>query len=74
MVILDAKGNELTSSHGPDGNIGCPGTPDEIDYFVSMIEKTSKTNSQDRLNQIATALEESAERRRKARSQTSSPN
>lgn len=45
MVILDAEGQELISSDGPKGNIGYPSRPEEIDYFVSMIEKTRKRTS-----------------------------
>ena len=65
MVVLDANGDELMSSIGPNGNIGCPISPDEVDYFLTMIEKTSKTNSEEQLSQIATSLEEFAKRYRR---------
>ena len=36
-VILDADGNTLISSDGPDGNIGYPMNEGEIDYFMEML-------------------------------------
>jgi Dioxygenase len=40
IVILDGDGHELVNSDGPKGNIGCPADAHEIDYFLSMIDKT----------------------------------
>ena len=64
MVILDAEGNELITSDGPRGNIGCPIMPHEIEYFMTMIEKTNERYSEDHLNRIAIALEANAKRYR----------
>jgi hypothetical protein len=41
-VILDAKGEQLVTSDGPDGNIGCPVSPEEAEVFFAMLEKTRK--------------------------------
>ena len=57
MVILDADGNELVSSFGPAGNIGCPINPSEINYFLDMIEQTRIKISDDRVAEIEVALE-----------------
>lgn len=57
MVILDSNGKELITSIGPKGNVGCPVQPDEIDYFVSMIESSSASSEQ-RLKKIREALTE----------------
>ena len=40
MVILDGDGKERINSIGPEGNIGCPAEPFEIDHFLSMIDQT----------------------------------
>ena len=57
MVVLDRDGKELITSVGPKGNVGCPVQPDEIDYFVKMIESSSVSNEQ-RLEKIRKALTE----------------
>ena len=57
ITILDADGNELITSDRPDGsNIGCPILPDEIEYFLTMLRKTS-TVTETRLAEIREALE-----------------
>jgi thioredoxin-related protein len=60
-VILDKDGKLLadsklrTAGEGADGgqNIGCPANPEEVDYFVELLKKTSRLN-QDQLQIIAT--------------------
>jgi thioredoxin-related protein len=52
--ILDKKGKLLADSrlHSDDGevtgnNVGCPVKPDEVDYFIDVLKKTSAlTNAQ----------------------------
>jgi thiol:disulfide interchange protein len=58
IVILDAEGREMISSDGPKGNIGYPATAEEIDYFVSMITKTTKRTSDEKIAAITEALRE----------------
>lgn len=51
-LIFDATGNLLEDSKGADGNnIGCPARPEEVDYFINILKKTSKLN-QNQLEQI----------------------
>ncbi len=40
IVTPDLK--QLVNSDGPQGNIGCPVTDGEIDWFMTMIAKTAK--------------------------------
>jgi hypothetical protein len=40
VVILDADGNALINSDGPEGNIGYPGSPQEIEHFGKMLRTT----------------------------------
>jgi hypothetical protein len=49
--ILDANGKLLADSrlHSDDGkvtgnNVGCPARPDEVNYFISVIKRTSNLN------------------------------
>jgi hypothetical protein len=55
MVVLDGDGQELISSTGPKGNIGCPIAAHEVAYFVEMIKKSSDV-SEERLEEINQAL------------------
>jgi hypothetical protein len=57
IVILDPEGNELATSDGPQGNIGCPVKPDEVGHFMTMVEKSNKTYSPSEVQQLASALE-----------------
>lgn len=61
MVILDGDGNELISSVGPKGNVGCPAEPHEIDHFVDMI-KQSTDASEEELTEIRDALTANTEK------------
>lgn len=56
MAILDGDGQTLTTSDGPNGNIGCPMKPEEIDHFVEMI-KLSSSPTDDELGRVRTALD-----------------
>ena len=60
MVILDADGNELINSDGPNGNIGCPIQPAEIDYFMTMLETTARHSDSEIRAAIRAALEDFA--------------
>lgn len=61
MVILDADGNELITSNGPDGNIGCPILPHEVEHFLTMIQTTKQRASSETMAALAQALEKNAE-------------
>ena len=48
FIILDAEGKERTTSTGPDGNIGCPYTDEEIAAFADILGKvTEKIDEKD---------------------------
>jgi hypothetical protein len=61
MVILDGDGNELVTSVGPQGNVGCPVEPHEIEYFVEMIKQSSDA-SEDELIAISDAMKANAKK------------
>ncbi|OHB77905.1 MAG: hypothetical protein A2W31_01945 [Planctomycetes bacterium RBG_16_64_10] len=64
MAILDADGKELITSDGPNGNIGYPIAPPEIQHFVTMIETTSQKAPPANISAIARALAKNAARYR----------
>ena len=55
MVILDGNGKEIVTSVGPEGNVGCPVEPFEIEHFVDMIKQSSNA-SEEQLIAITDAL------------------
>ncbi len=56
MVITDEAGTELITSDGPDGNCGCPARPNEIEWFMTMIQNTARTLSEDQVATIEAEL------------------
>ncbi len=42
FVIHDADRSELADSNGPNGNIGCPDTDEEIAVFMGILKKVSR--------------------------------
>ena len=52
LAIVDANGKTLITSDGPDGNIGCPVEPNEIDHFMVMLKQTRKHLDDTELNAI----------------------
>jgi hypothetical protein len=59
MAILDGEGKKLVTSDGPQGNIGYPGTPAEIAWFLEMLKKAGRPDA-GRIAEIGKALEEAA--------------
>jgi len=43
FVIHDADRSELADSNGPNGNIGCPDTDEEITVFLGILKKVCRT-------------------------------
>ncbi|MBO9617681.1 MAG: thioredoxin family protein [Niabella sp.] len=44
-VVYDSAGKLLATSMLPDGNnTGCPASKPEVDYFISVLRKTSRMN------------------------------
>ncbi len=60
MVVLDADGQALVTSDGPQGNIGHPVTTTEIDYFIRMLNRTARRLSADDVSNIKKRLTELA--------------
>ena len=57
MAILDAKGNKLSDSDSPAGNIGWPAEPAAINYFVDRILKpTAQRLTPEELQALRAAL------------------
>jgi len=55
-AFLDAKGQMIANSLLKGENIGYPGMPEEIDYFVVMMKKAAPKMSEGDLKIIETAL------------------
>ena len=60
IVILDTNGKELINSDAPTGNIGCPVTPEEIKWFMTMIEKTARNLDSKEQGMLRSELEKHA--------------
>ncbi len=67
FAFLDARGEVLATSDGPQGNVGCPVEPPEIEHFVGMLKKAGSRISPDRLETLERALREFAARIKAAR-------
>ena len=57
MAILDAKGKTLVTSDGPKGNIGFPGEPAEIEYFLKMLTDTAQRFTPAQIAALRTGLD-----------------
>jgi hypothetical protein len=55
-AFLDAKGALIVNSKLKGQNIGYPGQPEEIDWFIQMMKKAAPKMSADDLKTIETAL------------------
>jgi thioredoxin-related protein len=65
FAILDAKGKPLSTSDGPEGNIGYPFQPKEIGHFLAIIKGQAQRIDGGQLDQLRKSLEENAERIKK---------
>ncbi|OAI52296.1 hypothetical protein AYO47_06355 [Planctomyces sp. SCGC AG-212-M04] len=65
MVILNREGEVVATSVGPDGNIGCPSKPEEIDHFIQMLASTKKRLGDADLDTIRQDLNNAREEREK---------
>ena len=52
FVFLQPDGKELGDSMGPKGNIGCPVQPEEIAWFRTMLEKSTKRLTAEELDAL----------------------
>ena len=56
FVFLDADGEAVVDSTGPDGNVGFPVMPAEIDHFVAMLRKAKRRMTAEQIDAIERAL------------------
>jgi len=61
-AIVDGNGQVQATSDGPEGNIGYPSAPAEIEHFIAMLKKTARHNTPEQIVEIATALKGAATR------------
>jgi thioredoxin-related protein len=61
-TILDAKDKSLATADGPDGNIGYPFKPREIDHFLATVKSQGRRIEDRQVDQLRRSLEEAAER------------
>src|SRR5690606_5152591 len=59
LAVLDSDGTVLTTSEGPDGNIGFPSSRADIEHFMSMLNSTRVRLSDDDLKALRADLETS---------------
>jgi len=62
FVIHDGECRELADSNGPNGNIGCPDTDDEIDIFMGILKKVCRALKEDDLAALKKSLQEGRKR------------
>lgn len=55
-AVVDADGKPLANSNSAKGNIGFPGTPQEIAEFVAVLQSTAKGITAEQLQTIEKAL------------------
>jgi hypothetical protein len=62
MVVLDGGGKRVVTSDGPKGNIGYPGEPGEIAWFLEMLGKAAKRLTPAEIKSIEQELKVRAEK------------
>ena len=55
-AIVDADGQVLTTSDGPQGNMGFPGNEEGIEHFVTMLSTTRRRNHGSDIEQLVRVL------------------
>lgn len=56
MLIVDKNGDEVSTSDGPNGNIGFPSTNEGIEHFEAMLRQSAKRLTDDDFKQLTTEL------------------
>ena len=66
VAFLNGDGKVLTTSDAPapDGNIGCPVEPKEIDWFMGMLEKVRNRITPEQLDRLEALLRKFGEANR----------
>jgi thioredoxin-related protein len=60
FAVLDATGKPVSTSDGPQGNIGYPFKPEEIDHFMALITKEGRRIDAGQRDRLRKSLQESA--------------
>lgn len=66
FALLDADGKTLATADGPDGNIGFPVKPAEIEHFGRMLRQTAQRLTAAQIAQIEQALRSTVEQTTRA--------
>jgi hypothetical protein len=61
VPLLDSTREELATADGPDGNIGYPFEPKEIDQFLAIVQGQSRHLGASHLEQLKKSLHDAAE-------------
>lgn len=61
-TILDSKGRSHATADGPEGNIGYPAQPKEIEHFLATVKSTSRKIDGEQIEKLHRSLVEAAER------------
>ena len=62
ILITDSSGKELVTSDGPGGNVGCPVTKPEVEWFMTMLRKTARNLGEEQLREVEVALKAHAKK------------
>ena len=62
-VFLDGEGTKLATSDGPQGNLGCPWTDEEIETFGKIVAKVVRNLTAEDLAKLKRTM---VEQRKKA--------
>ena len=63
FLFLDAEGQPLITSTGPEGNVGCPWRDQEIAYFGTMLRAAAQQLSAAEIERVLAALPSEAKER-----------
>lgn len=61
FVLLDADGEAIVDSTGPNGNVGFPVMAEEIDHFVAMLRKAKRRMTAEQIDAVERALRANGE-------------
>ena len=56
FCVMDVDGSSLGDSNGPQGNIGCPNTDEEIAVFIDLLKKVKVRLTDDDIAALQKAL------------------
>lgn len=61
FAFLDAKGETIVTSDGPNGNVGCPWTDEEINAFGDMLRKARRNLSDAAVDRLLATMRDARE-------------